>query len=151
MLVYNSSTKDWSGTVFGNWHSLKSGQIKNFNDNVARFLSSERRDHGLMGLPEAFEEPDHKNTPEGKAQLAEAKTHGTMNRIKYLRSCIYNESVSLKKDLEVAGYKIDPSLLASPMLVEFYEELKGYANKEDDEAKDRAERIKKLASEIKDK
>jgi hypothetical protein len=148
-LVFNASAEDQHIVVFGNHFTMKAKQIKNFEDRISNFIMTERREFGLVTLPEEFMEPEFKNSPEGKAILEEKEREGIEARTKHLRAVIYNNEVSLKQDLERANIKVDPKVYASSGEVAAYRELAKYRKAQEDLDQAKVEELKKLEAEIK--
>lgn len=140
-LVYNASAKDQSVKVFGKWQSIKSGQVKQFNDDVSHFLITERKGLGLVGLPSDFEDVEFRSSEKGKEILTKKKIEGVTNRIARLEMLRKNETTSLQQDLDQAGIKVNSRAYASDTLLEALEELAGYKHSA---AQDEEERIKKI-------
>lgn len=147
-LILNASCETQHFKVFGNHFSLKPGQIKNFTDEIAKFIGYQRRDQGLVELPAEYEEHEYMNSDAGKQRLLTFKAEGIKNRVLALRAVVYNNQVSLRQDLEKANMKIDPRVLASDGEVSAMEELAKYQDQGDDAAKNRLERIKELEKKI---
>lgn len=147
-IVWNTSMEDQHTRVFGNHFVLKANQKKMFTDDIAGWLAVHRKDLGFMVLGPEFDDPEYATTEAGIKTLAEVKEEGVKNRIDHLRRIIYNNTVSLKKDLEAANIKIDPRSLASDGEIKAMEELVKYQRKEEDEAKLRADKFKALEDQL---
>jgi hypothetical protein len=147
-LVMNVSEKDQHVTVFGNHFVLKKGSMKMFQDNIAHFLITDRKDMGFVGLPDEFLDPAYKETAEGKALVEMRRKEGVANRINKLNEIAYNLLVSLKQDLDRANIKADPRTFASEGEIAALEELAMYKQMQDDEASKRTDRIKQLEATI---
>lgn len=147
-LVMNASNKVQRVKVFGNWFTFQPDQIKVMNDNIAHFIAIERRDYGLISIPEKFSDLEYQNSDEGKEELAKYKEEGVKARINYLDTLIYNEKVSLQRDLDIKGIKSSAEAFYSDALVDWLEEKADYAFTQDDKQKERLERIKKLEEKL---
>jgi hypothetical protein len=149
----NASAETQVFQAQGNWFTLKPGQIKNFNETIADFMSQERRYLGLVLLPEAFEDPtaNYAATPEGKEILSKLKAQGVEARCNYLRQIVYNNQVSLRMDLEKANIKADPRAFASEGEVKAMEELVKYQQQDEDATQKKVEHIQALEKKLKGK
>jgi hypothetical protein len=148
MPILNASIKDVHTKVFGNWHFIKAGQIKNFQADVEQFMATERGSLGLVPVPEEFNDPEYRSSEEGQKELAEYKKQGVMKRVAHLQFLRHNELVSLKQDLEIANIKVDPLIMANPKIEEAFQELVSYQTAQDDADKHRVERMRKLDRKI---
>jgi hypothetical protein len=148
-LVYNASAEEQHIVVFGNHFTLKPKQIKNFEDRISNFIMTERRDFGLVTLPEEFMDPSFAQSEEGKAILKGKEEEGIAARVRHLRAVIYNNEVSLKQDLERANIKVDPKVYASSGEVAAYRELAKYRKDKDDADLKKVEELKQLEAQIK--
>ena len=149
-LVYNASVADQRVKVFGNYFEIPAGKIKNFTDNVAHFLVTDRKDRGLVSLPAEFEELEFKDSEQGRQILAEKKAEGVANRIEYLKRLIYNETVSLEQDLSKANIKVDPRVFMSNQMMGVLQELTRYQDASADEQEEKVRQIKELEKKLKD-
>lgn len=149
-LVMNASAETANFKVYGNHFSMKPGQIKTFQDHVARFIAitDTTRNLGLVTLPDDLEDLDYRQSEDGKRTLDEKRKEGIDNRVSCLRQIIYNNQVSLRQDLERANIKADPRVYASLGEVKAYEELAGYQIHKEDEDKKKVDRIKALEAKI---
>ena len=148
-LVYNASNIDQNVKVFGKHFSIPSGKIKMFQDEIGRFLVIERKDQGLVGLSDRFEDPDYKDTLEGRQELAKAKAEGVANRITHLKRLIYNETVSLQQDLDQANIKVNAKAFMSDSMVDVMRELTTYQKADEDALEQRLKEIEKLEAKLK--
>jgi hypothetical protein len=148
MMIMNASAQEQHVVVFGNHFTLKPGQIRNFQDHIGHYMMTDRRDFGLVALPESFEDPEFAKSAEGQKILAEKKAEGCANRVKFLKGLIYNEQVSLKQDLEIANIKVDPRIFSSDGIIAAMEELARYQDQEADAQQQKVERVKALEKKI---
>ena len=148
MLVMNASCEVQHFKVFGNHFTLKPGQIKNFTDDISKFIGYQLRDQGLIELPAEFEDPEFMNSEAGQKKLLEVKAEGDASRVRFLRSIVYNNQVSLRQDLEKANIKVDPRILASDGEIAAMEELAKYSSRQEDENEKKLQRIKELEKKI---
>ena len=148
-LVLNASAETQVFRVHGNTFSMKAGQIKSFQDNIADFIGKERKELGLVILPAELEDLDYRQSPEGISLLEKHRKEGVDNRVKCLRQVIYNNQVSLKRDLEMANIKADPKVFASDGEIAAYEEMAKYQRQLEDAEQAKLDRIKELERKIK--
>lgn len=148
-LVMNASAEVQEFKVFGNHFTLKPGQIKNFQENIAHFIAIERRGWGLVVLPEEFEDLDFRQSLEGQKLLEEKRAEGVAARIGRLKEIIYNNQVSLRRDLEMANIKADPKIYASDGEVSAYRELVKYQQKQEDAEQRKVDELKNLEKQVK--
>lgn len=148
-LILNATKEEQKVKVFGNWFTLKPGQIKQFQDNIAAFMDKERGINGLIQLPDTFEEMEYRASDEGKALLAEFEQKGVDRYLKNLRQVIYNNQVSLRSDLEKANQKVDPASLATDGEIAAMRIVAKYDNAERDREQAKIEEVKKLMAQVK--
>lgn len=144
MLVMNATNEKISIKALGNWFEFKPKQVKNVTDNIGLFLITERRENGIVQLPDAFEDPEYKSSPEGKAEFALIEERGISAFTEALRRRIYNNQVSLRQDLEKANQKIDPAVLASEGELEAMRLLAKYQQNHEDAAQKKVDEVKEL-------
>lgn len=147
-LIYNTTEEEQVVKVFGHFHRLKPGQIKSFQENVAHFMSTDRKEWGLVALPEEFEDLSHRDSAEGKAELARRRKEGLEAYLNRHRRVIYNNQVSLRSDLEKSNQKVDPSILASDGELDSMRLVAKYQKASDDDSQKRADEVKKLVTSI---
>ena len=146
--IFNATNEKQSVKAQGNWFEFKPKQIKFFNTNVADFLAQERAENGLVSVSDAFEDPGHKATPEGKAELEAAEIKGIDNYIKFHRAIIANNQISLRQDLEKANLKMDPAVLASDGELRSMEIVAKYQTTQDDRDQKKVDRVKELMTSV---
>lgn len=134
--------------AFGNWFEFKPGQIKNMQQNLADFLSQDRRQLGFVALPEEFEDPNYKNTEEGKKILDDANETGRRQVVAELNYRKRNLEVSLQRDLDLKGEKVNALVYASDSDKDMYRRLAEYTRMSQDKSADELEEIRKLKEEI---
>lgn len=149
MLVMNASSEDQPIRVFGNHFVLKSGQIKEFQEEIGRFMVLERGYLGLVGVPEEFSDIEFRQSEEGQAKLQELKAEGIAKRVRFLNQLVHNEIVSLKRDLDKVNSKEDPRLLMDPKMVKQMRELASYQAADEDVEKAKVAEIKRLEERLK--
>lgn len=146
--LYNTTEEKQSVKAVGNWFEFKPGQIKLMNDDIGSFIVKDKKEHGIVALPQEFEEPAYKESEEGKAILAAKKAEGLNNYIDHLRMIVSNNIVSLRRDLEQANIKTDPTVMASDGELKALQLLSKYQANQDDAAKIRSEQMKELLKQI---
>jgi hypothetical protein len=148
MLVMNATNEKISVKALGNWFEFKPKQVKNMEQKIGHFLITERRENGLVALPDSFEDPEYKNSPEGKAELATIEQRGIEAFCDSLRKRIYNNQVSLRMDLERANIKADPSAFVTEGELEAMRLLAKYQTAKDDSAQKKQDEVKELMKKI---
>lgn len=147
-LIYNASNETQKFQAFGNYFEMAPKATKMFTEKLAHFIKTERGHLGLVELDERFEDPAFKATEEGKKALQAKEAEGVDARCAHLRRVIYNNEVSLRRDLEQANIKVDPKIMASDGEIAAYRELAGYKKAEADTAAAKVEELKKLEKQI---
>lgn len=148
-VIYNATRDEQTIRALGNWFTFKPGQIKVVNDNLATWISEHKKEHGLVALPQSFEEPEFKLSEEGKSLLELAQKEGLANYLAFHRSVIANNQISLRRDLEQANIKADPAIYASDGEMDSMRIVARYAASEDDAAQKKAEEVKELMKKVK--
>lgn len=144
MLVMNCTQEEQTFKALGNWFTFKPGQIKNMQDNIALYIRSEKKMYGLAILPDAFEEPDYRDSEEGKAELDRVRQEGLRPYLTFHRDVIRNNQVSLRMDLEKANIKADPAIYASDGEIYSMELMAKYKKWEENQAQKKADHVKDL-------
>lgn len=147
-LIMNATNENVHILVHGNHFEFKPKQIKMFQEHVSRFIETERQDKGLVSLPAEFEEPEFKASEEGKKILAEKEEQGINNFCKALRQVIYNNQVSLRRDLEMANIKASPETYASDGEMKAMELLVKYQRRDEDLAQVRKNKMDELKKQL---
>jgi hypothetical protein len=143
-LIFNATNETQTVKAMGNWFTFKAKQIKLMQENIAGFLAMERADDGLVAIPDVFEDPEYKASPEGQELLAKYEQQGIDAHVAHLRRIIYNNQVSLRQDLEKADLKIDPATLATDGELQAMKLLAFYQKAKDDSAQKRADEVREL-------
>lgn len=141
MILYNTTDKEQSVKAFGNWFSFKPGQLKNIREEFGTFIVLDKKEYGIVALPDDFEDPSFQNTEEGQRIMAEKRIEGRSNRVRHIQRVMHNEQVSLRQDLEKNGQRINPDLFATDEVVAMYEELAAYKKADDDARHERLNKI----------
>lgn len=148
-IVLNATDEKQSTKALGNWFTFQPKQYKTMDEKIAHFLISDRSELGFVGLPEEFEDPAYKATPEGQQVYAAAVQQGIDAYIRGLRALIHNNQVSLRRDLERSNFKYGPELEASPGEVEAMRLVAKYQKNQDDSEQKKADEVKELMRKIK--
>jgi hypothetical protein len=104
--VWNPTEEVVHTKIFGSHFEFKPGQMKTMGEAFAKFIEMNRKETGLVALPQQFDPTDdetyvegYDKTPAGKEALAEAKARGIRNLIEFYQGIIYNNQVALRNDL----------------------------------------------------
>lgn len=147
-LVMNATQEDQSFKAFGKWFSFKPLQKKLMSEDMAMFISQQRRENGMVVLPADFEDPSFELTEEGKAVLEKKKSEGIKNYVDHHRDIIYNNQVSLRKDLERQGNKVDPAVEISDGELKAMEIVARYQKQKEDSTQKKVDHVKSLLKDI---
>ena len=148
-LIFNATAEKQVVKAQGNWFTLPPKKIQMFQDNIASFLASERAFHGLVMLPDEFEDPEYKKSPEGSKILKEKEELGISNYIEHLRWIVHNNQVSLRQDLEQANIKADPAVFASDGEIDAMKTIAKYQRQESDKHQAKIDEVKEIMKDIK--
>lgn len=148
MILYNTTIDKQSVQAFGKWFTFNAGQVKTIDDKFADFIVKDKKQYGIVALPEAFEDLAFKDTEEGKAIMTEKMVEGRTNRINHIKFIMHNEEVSLRQDLEKSGLRINPNLFSSASYVNLLKEYNEYKRSDDDVQRERVNEIQRLKSAI---
>lgn len=118
--VWNPTEEKIETKIFGNYFQFAPGQMKNMNSSIADFVNENRRDTGLVVLPAEFDPMNEEQfiegydkTPEGKAILAQKKTEGINNLVRFHLKIVQNNQISFRRDIARHDPASDPSRLAA--------------------------------------
>lgn len=149
MLIWNPTQEVVTVKVAGNYFTLKPDTRKRVNDDIAHFISTDRKESGLVVLPVEFEEePELLKSAEGKVVLDKLKEEAIDHLIRFHRRIIANNQVSLRRDLEQANIKTDPAIEASEGELNSMRIVAKYQRSKQDAEQARAEEVKKLMQEV---
>lgn len=148
MVVYNATEEEVTVQAFGNYFTFKPKQVKILTDSIGQFLIEKRFEDGIVGLPVEFEDPDYRNTDEGKKILAAKTKEGIDRFLDKQRKIVNNNLQSLARDLEMANIHTDSRAMASDGELRAMELLAKYQSKEMDEQKKRLEEFDKLQKKL---
>lgn len=143
--VMNCRKEEVSTRAAGNWFSWKPEEIKYIkSDDIAKFIQEARKEEGLMVLPEELDDPSVRTAPEGKAAILRLKEEGLSAYIDSMRRVVYNNQVSLRRDLAQAGINADPAAFASQGELDAMEAIAKYNLTKQDFSQERIDRVKEL-------
>ncbi len=146
--IMNSLDEAVSTQVNGKWFSFKPHEIKMFhNEHIARFISQNRGEEGLVEVPEATVEMD-KNSPEYKTAIYEVRRAGITKYVAKQNSIVRNLEISLRRDYETSGQKGNFLFEASKGELQAYKNLKKYKEYEAKEQLNVADEIQKIREEL---
>jgi len=148
MLIFNPTAEKQLVQVFGNWFAFAPGQIKNLRDEFGEFIRGQKQYTGLVSIPEELEDTEFKASVDGKAMLAEHAERGVKAYVDHHRKIIANNQISLRRDLEKANIKADPSVYASEGELESMRIVAKYQRAKSDETQAKVDEVKKLLKDI---
>lgn len=156
-IVVNATQENISIKIAGNWFNWKPGQERVIhNKSIAHFIQMDRTDSGLAVLPDLVAD-DEEVTPEQleerKKTFAETKAQlidQALDRyIKKHRDVIYNNQVSLRRDLEQANIKADPAVFASKGEMESMRLVAKYQKSSEDQEAAKIAEVNRLMKPVK--
>lgn len=147
-IVFNATEEKQTFRAFGSWFTFNPNQTKQMNEDISRFIAENRKEHGMMVLPDEFEDPEYKLTEEGKTKLANIKSAGIFNFLTAQRDIIKNNQVHLRKDLEMANIKTDPAVYATDSELKAMEYVAKYQKLDKDDAQEKIDKVKNLMKEV---
>jgi hypothetical protein len=146
--IMNALDESVSTQAHGKWFSWKPQEIKMLhNEQLARFLSQNRGEEGLVEVPESLMEID-KNSEEFKTKIYEIRKSGIMKFVAKQNSIVRNLEISLRRDYETSGQKGNFLFEASKGELEAYKKLKKYKEFEAKEQINVADEIQKIRQEL---
>lgn len=157
--IANATKENISVKVAGNWFNWgpeKSRVIQ--NDGIAKFIQMELTDSGLYIVPTLVGE-DEEVTPEelaerkeaAREQIEVAKQTALERYIAKHRAVIYNNQVSLRRDLEMKNIKADPAAFASEGEINSMRLVAKYQKGSEDAEQAKIDEVKKLMGAVKGK
>lgn len=148
--VMNCLDEDQTVIVGGKHFAFKARQVKQFyQDQFADFILREKADAGFVEIPSIVGEDDNSSTPVTDKEALDAKRKdGIEAYCRRLRQLIYNCQVSLQRDLDIKGIKIDYKALASDGDLRNMEKLAKYQGKKEDADQLKVDRIKQLEKQL---
>lgn len=144
MFLLNATKEVQTVRVHGNYITFPPEKVKLVDEDKGRFICMKRQEQGIVDLPQEYEDPEWRETPEGKAAIEAKKQFGLDNYINGLRKLIYNNQVSLRMDLEKANIKADPAAFASEGELNAMRLVAKYQKSKEDDAQKRVEEVRKL-------
>lgn len=157
--IANATKENISVKVAGNWFNWgpeKSRVIQ--NDGIAKFIQMELTDSGLYVVPTLVGE-EEEITPEelelrkeaAKETIELAKQNALDRYIAKHRQVIYNNQVSLRRDLEMASIKADPAAFASDGEINSMRLVAKYQKNAEDAEQAKIDEVKKIMGQVKGK
>ena len=150
VLILNSLDQEVSVKAFGNYFTFKANQVKRMRPEIGTWIEQQKGYMGLVSIPEQFDEPEFKETEEGKAILESKKKEGLEKRIRFLQSQVNNLQLSLAYDLATADIKAPIETFATDGDLSAMEELLTLQRSQNDETKKKSEsariKLRQLAS-----
>ena len=156
-LIMNCLDKEQTTIVGGAHFSFGPHQIKYFsNPEIAANIAKLRKEDGFMRLPDELdhlgmlkpEQFEKVVTPEDKATITAVRQEGVENYCRRLRELIYNATVSVQKDIDMKGLKLDARTLATKKDLERFKELAKYQKSKNDLEQKQLDEIKELEKQI---
>lgn len=157
--VVNCTQEHITVKIAGNYFSFKPMQERVIhNEAIARFIEMDLKSSGLVVLPELMKE-DEEISPEeldqrkldGAARKAELMEQGLDRYVAKHREVIYNNQVSLRRDLEIANIKADPAAFASQGELEAMRLVAKYQKRTEDAEQAKIDEVKRLMGAVKGK
>ena len=139
VFVMNALNKEVSVKAFGNYFTFKAMQVKRMRPEIGLWLVQQKGYLGLVDIPAEFEDPEFKDSEEGKAILESKRREGLEKRIQALRSQVNNLQVALAYDLQVADMKADINVFATDGDINAMDELISLQREQKDPNKEKAE------------
>lgn len=117
--VWNPTEETVSTKIHGAWFSFAPGSFKTMDENKCNFIENNRKETGLVLLPDEFNPSSEsyqdgiEKTEAGKKILTAARERGINNLIEFHLEIVKNNQVSLRNDLAPRSPGVDPARLAS--------------------------------------
>lgn len=160
-LVINATEETITVQIAGNYFTWKPGQKKTIrNENVARFISTEKRGCGLAVVPDLTSQAEDDGDIEVSAeQMAERKSaqsevekqaiqEARNAYVQRLREVVKNNQVSLARDLARADYKYGPEHEITDGELGAMRLVAKYERKGQDASEERLKEVEKLKKQI---
>lgn len=148
MFVHNPTAEKCSVTIFGNWFSMNPGQTKRLRDEFCDHIQKQLGYTGLVVLSDKYDEPEYKESPEGKEEFEALCQNGIKCYVEYHKRIVANNQVSLRQDLDRANLKVDPIIYASEGERESLRIVAKYQKAASDAEHTKVDEMKKLLKEI---
>lgn len=117
--VWNPTEETVSTCMQGAWFTFKPNTMKTMDDTKALFVTGNRKETGLVVLPDEFDPLSDKfiegyeKTEEGIQLLKNKREEGITNLINHHMQIVRNNQVSLRNDLAHKNPAADPIKLAA--------------------------------------
>lgn len=155
-IVINATQEKVTLVLQGNYFTWEPGKEKIIrNPELAKFIQTNKNDYGLAVLPDVQGDDEMLSDEElagRKAAYEEAKKvecEAALDRyIKRLRNVIYNNQVSLRRDLDQANMKADPAAYASEGELEAMRLVAKYQKRAEDVDANKIAEVKKLMEQV---
>lgn len=155
-VVINATQEKITLVLQGNYFTWEPGKEKIMrNPEIAKFIQTNKNDYGLAVLPDLKGDEEEVSEEEmaARKEAYEAQKviecEQALDRyIKRLRGVIHNNQVSLRRDLDQANMKADPSAYVSDGELEAMRLVTKYMKRADDVEAARAEEVKKLMGQV---
>lgn len=145
-LIYNPTPYKVQVKAMGNYFDFAPKQKKSMNDDIARFIAIDKKESGLVALPEIC--LDAPESEEAKQAMAELSRTGIINMLNYYKSVVHNLTVSLRRDLDMHNDKTDVAALATDGEIHALKVVKELSDILNSESAVKEEEAKKLISEL---
>ena len=147
--IYNATNEEQSIRALGSYFTFKPKQMKMMNDDMSSWIAVEKKHHGLVQLDNRFEDEEFRKSDDGQALLKSAEEEGITNYLHHHRMIIANNQISLRRDLEQANIKADPSAFATSGEIESMKIVARYGARDQDASQERMDEVRRLMKEIK--
>ncbi len=151
MFLMNATKEEQTIKALGNWFTFKPGQVKQVNDDLGHWITTMKAESGLVSLPDAYEDPEYKNSPEGKAAIEEARERGVKAYVDFHRSIVANNQVSLRRDLGQANIQADPAIYATQGELNSMRIVAAYQKAADDAEQKKVDEVRELMKKVQGK
>lgn len=156
--IWNPTEEKVVTMMQGAWFTFQPGSFKTMDETKAGFVRSNRKESGLVVLPDEFDPSSEKyvegfeKTEEGKKILIEKREEGINNLIEYHMMIVKNNQVSLRNDLAHKNPAADPiklaALEASSGEIASMQLVAKYKKRNNDSSAKKVEDIEKLMQQI---
>ena len=161
-IVFNGTMETVTIKAHGNFFTFKPESFKKMNDNLAQFIAEHRLEEGLVVLPSEFEDKENDGalnkefaaSEEGKAMLVTYRQKSIDGLVSKHRRVIYNNQISLARDLGKNNDKSNPALYATERgadgkcAMDSFEIVAKYQDLKKDSEQKNVDRIKEIMEKI---
>lgn len=144
LIVLNCTAEEQQIKALGSWFKFAAGSKKVMRSDLARWIGDQKKDQGLICLPERFNDDEYFNSEEGKTEFLRFKKIGLDGYIAALTRRANNGLISLKNDLDKVNVKIDILRAITPGEAEAIKLLNKYQTQEQDESAKNADELREL-------